>query len=270
MDTPDSVCRASLCRARPLLGTFVEIRSAGASPGAVEQAVDAAFAAVAEVHRLMSFHDADSDVSRLNRQAFNHSVAVDPWTYEVLETALALHRQSMGAFDIAVAPALQELGMLPLNEGERDIGRIARATSGAIELLPDNRVRFHHPATRIDLGGIAKGFAVDRALDVLREQNQSQGLVNAGGDLATFGSFPETVALRNTRSAQVDRQHCHRQRSAGIIGASVQSVRNRRRSGFGGHRSRDPGADNRDCRSIGAGIVLRHRRRPDEGRHDRR
>jgi thiamine biosynthesis lipoprotein len=199
MDTPDSVCRASLCRARPLLGTFVEIRSAGASPGAVEQAVDAAFAAVAEVHRLMSFHDADSDVSRLNRQAFNHSVAVDPWTYEVLETALALHRQSMGAFDIAVAPALQELGMLPLNEGERDIGRIARATSGAIELLPDNRVRFHHPATRIDLGGIAKGFAVDRALDVLREQNQSQGLVNAGGDLATFGSFPETVALRNPR-----------------------------------------------------------------------
>ncbi len=200
MDTPDSVCRASICRARPLLGTFVEIRSAGASPGVVEQAVDAAFAAIAKVQRLMSFHDAASDVSRLNREAFNHSVVVDPWTYEVLETALALHRQSIGAFDIAVAPALQELGMLPFNEGERDVGRIARATSGAIELLPDNRVRFHHPATRIDLGGIAKGFAVDRALDVLREQSQSHGLVNAGGDLATFGSFPETVALRDPRN----------------------------------------------------------------------
>jgi hypothetical protein len=160
MDTPDSVCRPSICRARPLLGTFVEIRSAGASRSAAEQAVEAAFAAIAKVQRLMSFHDADSDVSRLNREAFNHSVVVDPWTYEVLETALALHRQSMGAFDIAVAPALQELGVLPSNEGERDVGRIERATSGAIELLPDNRVCFHHPATRIDLGGIAKGFAV--------------------------------------------------------------------------------------------------------------
>ena len=194
MDTPDSVCRA-----RPLLGTFVEIRSAGASRRAAEQAVEAAFAAIAKVQRLMSFHDAASDVSRLNREAFNHSVVVDPWTYEVLETALALHRQSMGAFDIAVAPALQELGVLPSNEGERDVGRIERATSGAIELLPDNRVCFHHPATRIDLGGIAKGFAVDRAIDVLREQRQSHGLVNAGGDLAAFGSFPETVALRDPR-----------------------------------------------------------------------
>jgi thiamine biosynthesis lipoprotein len=200
MDTPDSVCRPRICRARPLLGTFVEIRSAGASRSAAEQAVEAAFAAIAKVQRLMSFHDAGSDVSRLNREAFNHGVVIDPWTYEVLETSLALHRQSMGAFDIAVAPALQELGMLPPNEGERDVGRIERATSGAIELLPDHRVRFHHPATRIDLGGIAKGFAVDRAIDALREQRQSHGLVNAGGDLATFGSFPETVALRDPRN----------------------------------------------------------------------
>jgi FAD:protein FMN transferase len=91
MDTPDSICRASICRARPLLGTFVEIRSAGACRDAVEQAIDAAFAAIAKVHRLMSFHDADSDVSRLNREAFKRSVVVDPWTYAVLEAALALH-----------------------------------------------------------------------------------------------------------------------------------------------------------------------------------
>jgi FAD:protein FMN transferase len=199
MDTPDSVCRASICRARPLLGTFVEIRSAGAFHDAVEQAVDAAFAAIAKVHRLMSFHDTGSDVSRLNRDAFKRRVVVDPWTYEVLQAAVALHRQSLGAFDIAVAPALQRLGLLPVNGGERDIGRAASATSDAIELLPENRVRFHHPATRIDLGGIAKGFAVDRAIDVLRQQSQSHGLVNAGGDLAMFGSSPETVHLRDPR-----------------------------------------------------------------------
>ena len=64
MDTPDSVCRA-----RPLLGTFVEIRSAGAMGAATEQAIDAAFEAIPKIHRLMSFHDRDSDVGRLNRDA---------------------------------------------------------------------------------------------------------------------------------------------------------------------------------------------------------
>jgi FAD:protein FMN transferase len=200
MDTPDSICRASICRARPLLGTFVEIRSAGACRDAVERAIDAAFAAIAKVHHLMSFHDATSDVSRLNREALKRSDVVDPWTYAVLEAALALHRQSMGAFDIAVAPALQRLGLLPFSAGEFDSGFAGTATSGAIELLPENRVRFHHPATRIDLGGIAKGFAVDRAIDVLRQQSQSHGLVNAGGDLAIFGSLAETVHLRDPRN----------------------------------------------------------------------
>jgi thiamine biosynthesis lipoprotein ApbE len=63
MDTPDNICRA-----RQLLGTFVEIRSAGAVRAATEQAIDAAFAVIDKIHRLMSFHDPDSDVGRLNRQ----------------------------------------------------------------------------------------------------------------------------------------------------------------------------------------------------------
>ena len=108
MDISDSICRA-----RPLLGTFVEIRSAGATRAATEQAIDAAFAVIDKIHRLMSFHDPDSDVGRLNREACKRSVAVDPWTYQVLETALVLHRRSHGVFDIAVAPALQRLGLLP-------------------------------------------------------------------------------------------------------------------------------------------------------------
>ena len=105
MDTPDSVCRA-----RPLLGTFVEIRSAGATRAATERAIDAAFAVIDKIHRLMSFHDPDSDVGRLNREAWQRSVVVDPWTHRVLETALVLHPRSFGVFDIAVAPALQRLG----------------------------------------------------------------------------------------------------------------------------------------------------------------
>jgi FAD:protein FMN transferase len=186
-------------RARPLLGTFVEIRGSGATRAGTERAIDAAFAAIESVHRLMSFHDASSDVGRLNREAHDRAIAVDPWTYRVLETALDLHRRSGGVFDIAVAPMLQRLGLLPgrPDAGEQALG--ATATSAAIELLPRHRVRFHHPALKIDLGGIAKGFAVDRAVDVLRGCARSSGLVNAGGDLAAFGTTAQTIDIRDPR-----------------------------------------------------------------------
>src|SRR5215471_2997844 len=103
---------ASIRRARPLLGTFVEIAATGSTVDAAEAAVEAAFSAVATVHRLMSFHDTDSDVSRLNRGAALHAVKVDHRTYQVLETARDLHRRSGGMFDISVASAPQRLGLL--------------------------------------------------------------------------------------------------------------------------------------------------------------
>ena len=195
MDTPDSVCRA-----RPLLGTFVEIRSAGPTRAATERAIDVAFAAIGRVHRLMSFHDPNSDIGRLNRAACKRGIAVDPWTYQVLEAALALHHRSRGIFDIAVAPAMQRLGLLPRHQTDIEGDLAETARSDAIALLPRHHVRFNQPGMKIDLGGIAKGFAVDRAIDSLRDSNQAYGLVNAGGDLATFGVSAETIHIRDPRS----------------------------------------------------------------------
>src|SRR6266851_7090834 len=156
---------ADIRRARPLLGTFVEIAAGGACRPATERAVEAAFAAVAEVHRLMSFQEPDSDLARLNREAAARPVRVHPWTFEVLEAALDLQRRSAGIFDICAAPELRN-----------------RSRDGSIELLPDLHVRFANPNITIDLGGIAKGFAVDRAIAALRDHNVRQGLVNAGGE----------------------------------------------------------------------------------------
>jgi FAD:protein FMN transferase len=186
-------------RARPGLGTFVEIEVAGRSEPEMTAAVDAAFEAVARIHRLMSFHDADSDVSRLNREAHVKPVAVHAWTFAVLETANELHRRSKGIFDIAVAPVLQALGLLP------DIWGQPVAVSGgrafdAIELLGGHAVRFHDARIGIDLGGIAKGFAVDRALDVLRSFGVESAIVNAGGDLGAFGAEPHAVHIRHPRN----------------------------------------------------------------------
>jgi thiamine biosynthesis lipoprotein len=186
-------------RARPLLGTFVEVQVGGAPQAEMNAAIEAAFEAVANVHNLMSFHESGSDVSRVNAEASARPVRVHPWTFRVLQAALDLHRLSAGAFDIAVAPRLQQLGLLPRHRDHRTWLAPSQATTEAIELLPGERVRFKSSGTRIDLGGIAKGFAVDRAIDVLRSAAIPTALVNAGGDLAAFGPSPHTVAVRDPR-----------------------------------------------------------------------
>ncbi len=209
--------RDSIRRARPLLGTFVEIFASGASTAELEAAVDAAFGAIAEVHGLMSFHDADSDVSRLNREASATAIEVHPATFKVLETALELHYRSEGIFDSTTAAALQRFNLLPDLEpldsrhfgvegnprtlhgspAETERKRVLSAQDGKIDLLPNCRVRFHSPDIRIDLGGIAKGFAVDRAIEILKERGIVAALVNAGGDLAAYGLGEYPIHIRD-------------------------------------------------------------------------
>ena len=187
----------SVRRARPLLGTFVEIEAAGSDHAEVVGAIDAAFDAVATVHRLMSFHALDSDVSRLNHQAFDRAVMVHEWTFDVLKTSVELHRRSHGLFNIAVAPILQTLGLLPRHNGGEAAEARAPILDG-IELLDGQMIRFRDRRVKIDLGGIAKGFAVDRALDVLRG-SLTAGIVNAGGDIAAFGALTQSAHIRHPR-----------------------------------------------------------------------
>ena len=190
----------SLRRAKSLLGTFVEITILDATPVHAEDAIEQAFDAIARVHRLMSFHDPDSDVSRLNSKAASEAVTVDPWTYQVLAASIDFHRRSAGAFDIAVAPVLQQMGLLPHHDREWHSPSADGQIIGAIELLPGNSVRFQHSAIRIDLGGIAKGYAVDRAVETLKGLGMQRGLVNAGGDLAGFGPDSHVVDIRDPGS----------------------------------------------------------------------
>ena len=180
-----------------MLGTFVEVGAEGAPQSVMSAAIDAAFTAAAEVHRLMSFHDAGSDVSRLNREAAVRPVAVHPWTYRVLQAADELNRRSAGAFDIAIAPILQALHLLPSTDAS-GLALQQPCGGGSIELLPECQVRFHR-SIGIDLGGIAKGFAVDRAIEMLKDRGVPRGVVNAGGDLAVFGSDPGMIHIRDPR-----------------------------------------------------------------------
>jgi len=184
-------------RARPLLGTLVEISACG--PHA-ESAVAQAFRAVEQVQSLMSYHDAASDISRLNREAAFQPVAVHAWTWQVLRAAHGFSESSNGLFDISVAPALTRLGYLPRHAG------FPRASGHAnwrdIELLPQQRVRFARPL-RVDLGGIAKGFAVDQTINALRTHGVITGRVNAGGDLRLFGPQAETMHVRHPQVPEI-------------------------------------------------------------------
>jgi FAD:protein FMN transferase len=193
-----AIASDSIRRARPLLGTFVEIEVAGAAKSDKNAAIDAAFDAISLVHRLMSFHEPESDVSRFNREARVRPTQVHAWTFQVLEAAIEMHRRSSGVFDVAVAPALQAMGLLPSPNGAPTIVPGMRFTD-AIELLPENMVRLRPAGAAIDLGGIAKGFAVDLAVDALRGVGVSTGLVNAGGDLRAFGQEPHAVYVRDPR-----------------------------------------------------------------------
>ncbi|MBN9086349.1 MAG: FAD:protein FMN transferase [Reyranella sp.] len=146
-------CCVEACRARPLLGTLVEITAWGADRAALDDAIDRSFDAVATVHRLMSFQEPDSELSRHNRGAA--AGGLHPWTQRVLAAATDLRARSGGAFDAACGGA------------------------------------------GIDLSGIAKGFAVDRAIETLRSAGVARGIVNAGGDLAVFGDREIPVGVRD-------------------------------------------------------------------------
>ncbi|ACO33426.1 MULTISPECIES: FAD:protein FMN transferase [Acidobacterium] len=178
-------------RAQPWLGTLASIRIEGVPADEAHQAMDAAFAEIAAVHERMSFHSPESDVSRLNREAARGAVSVHSLTYSVLECAQECARRSQGCFDISVAAELVSRGVLPSPQ------QAARPEGGSwrdIELLPDGRVYFHRPLW-IDLGGIAKGFAVDRASECLAGFGIAHSVVNAGGDIRLRGMEAEIIRL---------------------------------------------------------------------------
>lgn len=165
-------------RARPALGTLVEVRVPDTvdAPAAFERA----FAAIGHAHRLMSRQSADSDVARLNRAAPGALVPVDDWTFQILQRAKELHAASGGLFDCAAAPGHD--------------GSLAD-----LELPEEGLVRLRRPLA-ISLDGIAKGYAVDRAVEALRAAGARAGVVNAGGDLRVFGDEPQVIHVRHPRN----------------------------------------------------------------------
>lgn len=172
---------------RPMLGTFVEIAARGPKASA---ATDAAFDWLERAQAWWSFQDAGSELSRLNA-APGRCVALHPLTVRLLRIAMRLMRRSRGAFDCTVGGLLVLEGVLPDHGG---VTPLPRGDADDIEIGFD-WARLRRPI-RLTLDGIAKGYAVDRAIHALLCAGAKTGWVNAGGDLRVVGDVALPVQRR--------------------------------------------------------------------------
>jgi thiamine biosynthesis lipoprotein len=187
----------SIERARPLLGTVVAVRVRGAAHARGRARHRPRFAAMSEIHRLMSFQEHASDISRMNRGAARAPVAVHPHTFRVLAWAARMAQLSQGLFDASIGSTLVEWGLLA--SPDADALPDPQVSFRDIELRRGREVFFRRPLW-IDLGGIAKGYAVDRAVAALHACGIDSACVNAGGDLRIVGSEAEHVAIRTAEA----------------------------------------------------------------------
>lgn len=186
-------------RAGFAMGTFVQIVAVG--PGA-EAAAEAALAEVQRLARLFDRFDPASPVARVNAAAGRGEVAVPPEVAEAVELALFVARRTGGAFDPTVGPLVDAWGFGAGFEQARPTRPPEAATIEAARRLVgyrDVRVERHGATVRVglaregmalDLGGIAQGYAADRAIRVLRQHGVRQALVDVGGEVAALGSRP--------------------------------------------------------------------------------
>jgi FAD:protein FMN transferase len=158
----------------------------GADLEQLRQAVNAAFDEVDRIDRLMSHYKPDSPLSRLNRTAARHPVKVEPELFDFIVECLRYSTASEGAFDITVGPLMKAWGFFA-GDGHlptRDEVAAARRAVGHQHVIvnaQEQTVYFDRAGVELDLGGIAKGYAVDRAAAILKQRGIASALISAGG-----------------------------------------------------------------------------------------
>jgi len=187
------------------MGTFVQVVAAG--PGA-QAAADAALQEIERLERLLDRFDPASPVSAINAQAGRGLVEVPAEVGEVVALALDIARRTGGAFDPTVAPLVDLWGFGSVGQGEppsrppspqaiEQVRRQVDYTAVRLEREGDVvRVGLTRAGMALDLGGIAKGYAADRAVAVLRAGGVSSALVDVGGEVAVLGGRPATAGSR--------------------------------------------------------------------------
>tara|TARA_Y100000310_G_scaffold339022_1_gene430398 strand:+ start:25826 stop:26770 length:945 start_codon:yes stop_codon:yes gene_type:complete len=189
-----------LSSTRELMGTIVTITVIGEDSAAIELA----FKEIEKVESLMSRYDPDSQVSALNSEGYIENA--DTLLINVLRKAEYYSAISNGAFDVTVQPLLElyteSFRRKRKPPSDAEIKETLKLVDYANIMIAGDKVSFSKEGMKITLGGIAKGYAVDRAVEVLKQNGIKHALVNAGGDMRAIGSKGVedwSIALRNPR-----------------------------------------------------------------------
>ncbi len=190
---------------RALMGTEISVELMEPGAGQGEALLEAVFTEFQRLDQMMNPWNENSVLARVNRDAFAGPVTVPAEMVTVLERALYYSRLSGGAFDVSFAAASQyydfRRGLTP-SEAEREQG-VRAIDYRSVELdTQAATVRFLRSGMALDFGGIAKGFAVDRGIDILRAAGVEAAVVSAGGDsrmLGDLGDRPRMVGIRHPR-----------------------------------------------------------------------
>ncbi len=176
-----------------LMDTIIEVTAYG--PGA-EQAVKAAFAEFKRLDKLANKFDPDSQLSKINAMAGRAKVAVDPELVDMIRQSAAIAAKLDGAFDITVGALTDLWGVGSKHEfvpDQADIDRVLPLVDyRMVEVdAAAGTVYLPQPGMRLDLGGIAKGYALTKAVEQLKAAGINSALVNAGGDIKVIGRRPD-------------------------------------------------------------------------------
>ena len=196
---------------REVMGTFVQVVAVAGDSGTRKRCIEAAFEKLELVDNLMSDYKDDSEISQVNRDGYKQAVKVSRMVFGVLQRSIEFSRKTAGAFDVTIGPlvdlwrSVDEPGTMP---SEEELAK-ARAKVGFEKLILDKQeqtIRFAVEGMRLDLGGIAKGYAVDLAIEAMRRAGALGGMVDVGGDIRCFGAPPKgkkkwTIGLQDPDSA---------------------------------------------------------------------
>jgi len=177
---------------RMTMGTIARIVVTTENQQQANATIEAAFDKIFEIDELMSDYDPNSQLSQVNQNGFNEPVAVDAALFEVLAAAKAYSCLSDGAFDVTIGPVVQLWRKAKEDDTAPTAETIARAKAGVgyEHLVLDaekQTVQFAKDGMFLDLGGIAKGYAIDKAIEILQDAGVKGAMVDIGGDLRCFG-----------------------------------------------------------------------------------
>jgi thiamine biosynthesis lipoprotein len=180
---------------RLVMGTFARVVVIAENHKTANHCIEAAVAEIYKVNELMSRFKSDSEISIVNREGFGQAVKVSDSTYEVLQKSVYFSKLTDGAFDITVGPLMDLFRPSEKTEiapSEEEITQ-AKTKVGYEKLILDDSnktVRFAVEGMQLDLGGIAKGYAVDKAIETAQKAGAIGAMVDIGGNIRCFGTAP--------------------------------------------------------------------------------